>query len=237
MYLSAIATGSVCGVRLRVAHCLELGRIIGRSLVITHPCSYASQQDKPRRPRQICASWPLICATTPLKRPLNESCAAIPPRAKSQDLSQGPTQNWLRTIRGNMANETNALHGWERRLPVGCAAESSSLNAGDGLHQPHLHPVSRSPTPQESYYNLSNLVLKPSVPCLCARPNHSHGSGRHTGLFGESNHSGAGYLAPEDGLVQPPIISMKACPALASWAAAVNRLFSDVDKSSYAVNV
>lgn len=133
-----------------------------------------------------------------------------------------------------MANETNVLHDWEARDPDGCAAENGSLIDGDRLYQPHLRPVFQFPTSKESYNNLSILPAT----CHCrARPIQAHGSGRHPLPFGESNHSGAGYLTPEDGLVQPQIISMKACPVLASWAAAVNRSYSDVDKSSYAVNV
>lgn len=37
----------------------------------------------------------------------------------------------------------------------------------DGLHQPHLHPVSRSPTPKESY---SNLSISSSTRQCRARP-------------------------------------------------------------------
>lgn len=71
----------------------------------------------------------------------------------------------------------------------------------DGLHQPHLHPVSRFPTPKESYNNLS---ISFSTRQCRARPiqTRPHGSGRQTRLFGESIHSG-GRLSGSRGRSRP----------------------------------
>lgn len=134
-----------------------------------------------------------------------------------------------------MANETNALHAWECRLPVGCAAGRGSVIDGVRLHQPHLHPVSRFSDTQGVVLQFVKSRLQAVSAVLI--PSTTMGMETRQVYSGNSTTLGAGYQAPENGLVQPPIISMKACPVLPSWAAAVNRLFSDVYKSSYAVNV